>query len=453
MAGPDVVRPNRRSFLRLLAGTVAAAPVLGACSGGGGGALGGNRSGGEVTELIVPINSSPWLPAFKEISAQYQQETGIRITLREFPYDGLKTAMTNAIQGGSHPFDLYLLDEPWTGQFYVNNWVTPLTDIEPSFALDPQIADYANLPKWDASTRTASANGKIMGLPVNGNVNVFMYRKDLYDELGLSVPKTFDEVLANAAKARDSGRVQYGYVVRAQTTATGQSISYEFMPLLYSFGGDWYGPDWKPAINSPGAVAAMETFRRLTEFGPPQPQTVGQAEVIAAMQGGQALQCHVVAAAAAQLENPDKSNVAGKIGYAVMPAAGTGQPTPTSGVWTMAVPAGLPDERAKASQRFIAWVLGQQPQLTFAKAGGIPTRRDTYDAQDLPEQAKPYLSAIADSLPNIRNSVRYPFAAEMLPEAERILGAVAAGNTPVKAGLDDLAGKLQQIARNAGFGT
>jgi hypothetical protein len=31
-------------------------------------------------------------------------------------------------------------------------------------------------------------------------------------------------------------------------------------------------------------------------------------------------------------------------------------------------------------------------------------------------------AAIAESLPSIRNSVRYPFAAEMLPQAEQVLG-------------------------------
>ena len=35
-----------------------------------------------------------------------------------------------------------------------------------------------------------------MGVPVNGNVEVFYYRKDLYDQHGLKVPQTWDEVLA-----------------------------------------------------------------------------------------------------------------------------------------------------------------------------------------------------------------------------------------------------------------
>lgn len=443
---------DRRSFLTAAFGTAVSIPVLAACSGGSGGALGGSGGSGdgEVKELIMPINKSPWLPAFQELAAQYGKESGVKITLREFPYEGLKTAMTNAIQADAHPFDVYLLDEPWTGQFYENNWVTPLNDIDPSYAWDSGLIDYDHLPRWSAKDGVGNAEGKVMGLPVNGNVNVFVYRKDLYEELGLSVPKTFEDVVANAEKAK--GKAKYGYVVRAQATTTGQSITYDFMPLLYSYGGDWYDEDWKPAINNEGAVAAMEMFKKLTSFGPPQPQTVGQAAVIAAMQSGQALQCHTVAAAAPQIEDPEKSNVAGKVGFAPMPAGSTGTSTPTSGVWSLTVPSGLDEPRAKASYEFITWVMSKQSQLKFAEAGGIPTRTETYDAGSLPDDAGPYLDAITEGLPNIRRAVRFPFAADMLPHAEQKLSAIAAGETPVKAGLDDLADTLADVARKAGYG-
>jgi multiple sugar transport system substrate-binding protein len=192
-------------------------------------------------------------------------------------------------------------------------------------------------------------------------------------------------------------------------------------------------------------------FKRLLSLGPPQPQTVGQAEVIATMQGGQSIQCHTVAAAASQLEDPSLSRVAGRLGYAEVPAGSSGSPTPTSGVWSLAIPRDLPEERAEAVLGFIKWFTGQDGQLVFARNGGIPTRRDAYDATDLPAEAKRYLPAVEASLDDIRGSVRYPFSAEMLPVAERALASIAAGETPVTRGLDDLASRLAEIARDAGF--
>src|SRR5690606_24442707 len=79
-------RPGRRGFLKLALGAAVAAPTLAACGGGKSGALGGGGdSGGKVTELVVPINKSPWLPAFQKLAARYEEETGVTITLREFP--------------------------------------------------------------------------------------------------------------------------------------------------------------------------------------------------------------------------------------------------------------------------------------------------------------------------------------------------------------------------------
>jgi hypothetical protein len=130
---------DRRGFLRLLGAGVSIPVIAGltGCGGGGSGALGGGNKGGKVTELIVPTNRSPWLPAYREVAAQYEKESGVKVTLREFPYDGLRTQMANAIQNKSAAFDLFQLDEPWTGQFYDNNWVAPLADIDPAFKARP----------------------------------------------------------------------------------------------------------------------------------------------------------------------------------------------------------------------------------------------------------------------------------------------------------------------------
>lgn len=447
-AGPHSL--DRRAFMRMALGAGLSIPgvaSIAACGGDGGGALGGDAGG----NVVLAVADTPWLAAYQSTAREYEREHGGRIVFREFPYEGLRTAMINAIRGGNVPFSVFQLDEPWTGEFYDREWATPIDEIDPEFELDAGVITYDALPAWDAEGRRHAEDGTLMGVPINGNVNLFVYRTDLYEELGLEVPKTFEEAYENGVRAQRSGRVRHGYVARAQATDSGQSITYDFMPLLRTYGGDWYTDDWRPAIDSDGAIAAMEMFKRLLSLGPPQPQTIGQAEVIATMQGGQSIQCHTVAAAASQLEDPNLSRVAGRLGYAEVPAGSTGSPTPTSGVWSLAIPRNLPDERAEAVLGFIRWFIGRDGQLVFARNGGIPTRRDAYDAADLPAEAKRYLPAVQASLDDIRGSVRFPFSAEMLPVAERELASIAAGKKPVKRGLDDLANQLADIARKAGF--
>ncbi len=328
----------------------------------------------------------------------------------------------------------------------------PLDDIVPGLKLDPGILTYDGLPFWDKALRTSSPQGRIMGLPLNGNVDLLVYRKDLYGKLGLTPPKTWDEAIENGRKAQQAGVVKYGYVTRGQPTTGGASVTYEYMPVFYSYGGNWFadeGKNWTPTVNTEAAQAGTEIFRRLLELGPAKPQTVGQADVIALMEGGQGLQGHFVAAAAAQLEDPERSAMVGKFGYAVVPAGSTGHAAPTSGTWTMCVPAARPADNQKAAADYILWMLDRKQQESFVRAGGIPTRRDVSDAFD--GKTGPYLEALMASMPSVRRSPRYVFAAPMLDATEQILSQIGSGDMQAKGGLDRLQMQLTEVVKKAGF--
>lgn len=406
----------------------------------------------EVKELVVLTGTTPWLPAYQKAAAAYEAEKGVKITFRPFPYGGMRTQMTNAIQSKNAAFDVFQLDEPWTGQFYDNGWIKPIDEIIEGYVLDPNILTYDNLPLWNKQQRLGVAGGQVMGLPINGNVDLFVYRKDIYDKLGLQVPRTWDEAIENGKKAVEAGEVRYGYVTRGQPTTGGQSVSYEFMHVLYGFGADWFtvdGGSLAPAINTEAAKAAAMTFRRLLELGPSRPQTVGQADCIALMQSGQALQGHFVAAGMPQLEDESRSSVVGKCGYSVVPAGSLEQPVPASGVWSLCVPAGQVPERQRAAAEFIVWMLEKKQQEAFAGAGGIPTRKDI-DVSGA-GALRPIMEAARDSAPLARGSIRYVFAAQMLEAVEPVIGQIGSGEVEVAAALDGLQAKLAEIAKASGF--
>ncbi|UWU06751.1 extracellular solute-binding protein [Sinorhizobium medicae] len=406
----------------------------------------------QVKELIVLTGTTPWLPAYQKAAAAYEAEKGIKITFRAFPYGGMRTQMTNAIQSKNAAFDVFQLDEPWTGQFYDNGWVKPLEEIIEGYKLDPNILTYDSLPLWDKQQRRGKAGGKIMGLPINGNVDLFVYRKDIYEKLGLTVPKTWDEAIENGKKAVEAGEVRYGYVTRGQPTAGGQSVSFEFMHVLYGFGGDWFKADGAtlvPTINNDAAKTAAATFRRLLELGPSRSQTVGQADCIALMQSGQALQGHFVAAGMPQLEDETRSSVVGKCGYTIVLAGSLDHPVPASGVWSLYVPADQAPERQLAAAEFIMWMLDKKQQEAFAGAGGMPTRKDV-DVSGA-GALRPIMEAARDSAALTQGAIRYVFAAQMLEAVEPVIGQIGSGDLAVDEGLDELQAKLAEIAKASGF--
>lgn len=449
-----VNRFTRRTFTTV--GAAGAVAGLAACSGGAGGALGGGGGGGG-TSLVVPVNESPWLDAYKGLVEKFQEETGVSVELRVFPYDEMRTQVINDIQSGSLVYDVYQIDEPNLHEFFINEWVVPFTDIDPSFEQDPAINDYANFTRWDADSKVSSSDGTVMVQPLNGNVHLYVHRTDLFGEAGLSVPATWEEAVENGRALQEAGLATYGYVVRTQGATGGSAqITYDFLPLLYSFGGSWFvdeGTDWTPAVTSDQAIEAARMLRELALLGPEETSTIAQAQAIGAVQAGEAAQAHLVAAAAPQLESEANSNVVGKVGFDPLPAGPDGERGVASGVWALGVPAGLPEERSTAALQYIQWMMSKEAQVAFTELGGIPTRGDALEDADIDDTTRTYLEATQASLESVRPHVRYAFSAAMVTATEKHLAQIAAGSVTPEDGMAALQTDLLKVVQDAGFPT
>lgn len=78
--------------------------------------------------------------------------------------------------------------------------------IEQGFAADlteNEVIKGLNLPSGDLGN--ASSNGRVYGFPIDFKTWGVFYNKDIYEELGLSEPKTHTELLENCQKIADAG--------------------------------------------------------------------------------------------------------------------------------------------------------------------------------------------------------------------------------------------------------
>lgn len=394
-------------------------------------------SGPAVTEISVATAETPWLGGYQDIVALYEQETGVKVNLQVFPFDGLLTQQANAAQTGSNDFDVFQLNEQWVGQFYDNEWVQALTDVDPGFDWDPALLEFDGLGRWDASARSTSPTGIPYSLPINGNIHLFMYLKSAYEELGLPIPTTWEEVEATGIAAQQAGLTEYGFVPRGRTP------SYDFSALLFSYGGAWFvderAGNFQPAINSPEGRTALEQYKALADIGPEAPQTIAQAEAVSLMQSGEVLQSALVAAVATPLENPEASLVAGDVGYEVLPGR-----TPVSGAWTVAIPAGLPDDRTQAAYDFITWLTSQEAMQAWVEVGGVITRSDV-------QTDRPEILKIVESENLIRAGFRYPFTPQFLEATQPVIGEYLAGVISVDEALSQMEANLLEVVETAGF--
>ena len=437
MSHQSTMRSTRMSRRTLGIGGVLAASALAGCGNGnaGGGALGGGES------LTVITSQAPWNPAYEKAVEAFQEATGIQVDLRPFPNDDVKTQILNDIQSGNQTFDVIQINEPDVAQFNDSGWLMPFTDIDDSYELDSGSFDYANVPYWDQEAGTFADGGVLTVAPLMGNLQLLVYRLDVYEELGLDVPTTWEDVIENARTAQESEITRYGFVNRLQGTPGASSITYDFMPFFLSQGATWFadeGTDWTPTINSDAGIRAATLFHEIAQYGPADTRALGQAEAIAVMQAGDSAHLQVVAAAAADFQNEANSNGVGNVGYAPLPVDGEGNPAAATGLWTLGIPAGLDAERASTALQFIDWISSAEGMKTFAVNGGVPTHEDAYTDPELSDVQSEYLGAVLDSAPEARAQLRYIFGPAMLDVTETVLADIAAGSVSPEEGMTQL---------------
>ncbi|OOC58952.1 ABC transporter substrate-binding protein [Paenibacillus ihbetae] len=62
--------------------------------------------------------------------------------------------------------------------------------------------------------KDVSGMEEVIGIPYSTNANGVMYNKEIFSKLGLSVPRTWDELLATAKKAKDGGTIPFYFTYK-----------------------------------------------------------------------------------------------------------------------------------------------------------------------------------------------------------------------------------------------
>ncbi len=442
------VRTTRRSALKAIA-AIGAAPLgfhIGTARG----------QAARQAPFTIIINQSPWFNGFRAVVERYQRETGNPLTMDVVSFAESLEKQRNSVRSRQGQYDLLIMNGLFYQEFYHGGFVQPIHDIDPAFRLDPQMLPYANTIYWNEQTkRHDPQNGKLLSVPVNGNIPLLYYRADLYQEKNLRVPETFDQLLANA-KALNTPRL-YGMVQRG---ARGPAdVSYDWFPYFNGHGGNLFRDedqgDFTVTINSPEGKAALDFYIQLArEAGHPQTGGLAQGQVIQNIVTGRAAQAIIVIAAWAQMEDPQRSAVVGKINLARVPHAAGHRPAPTLGHWLGGIPKNVPRDRQVAALAFLNWFQQRASQVAYLEGGAPPVRQDVLsDAQLGSQPRNRWMRAMADSSEFVRRMWTIPEGAQIVSVLELRLNQAITGEMQTAAALNTMADEIHTIVRTAGYRT
>ena len=200
-----------------------------------------------------------------------------------------------------------------------------------------------------APNQLIDINGSVMAIAMMVNAQHLMYRSDIFEDLGLEVPTTYDEVLTVAQAIQDAGVVDYPL---GGTFAAGFNLGEEFINMYLGFGGEFFNDDNTPAINNEQGVATLEMLKALSEYMNPEYLAADSTVVQQQFQQGEIAMANLWASRAGAMDNPDESQVVGMIEFAAAPAAVEGGPPATTLWWDgFTIAQNVSDEAAEAAFR------------------------------------------------------------------------------------------------------
>ena len=219
----------------------------------------GGSSGGPVTlNLLGPLDPGGTnTKAAKECSDQ----SGGKYVIKQSPVansaDASRELIVRRLAAGDKNIDIINMDTIWTPEFAEAGWLRELKGAEQEDALD----DVLDGPKASVQWKD-----KTYAIPLNTNVQLLWYRKDLVPE----PPETWDEMIEMAKKLPagegnilEQGQKYEGYVVW-------------FNNLVASAGGRSSTPRARPTLDD-AAVKAAQIIKDVAHVRPLRPVAVDRA--------------------------------------------------------------------------------------------------------------------------------------------------------------------------------
>ncbi|SOD63990.1 carbohydrate ABC transporter substrate-binding protein, CUT1 family [Streptomyces zhaozhouensis] len=382
--------PGKRRKRRVLLASAAAGALLTSCAGAGGPGSGGKNS---INVLMV---NNPQMITLQELTAEhFTAETGIDVHFTVLPENEVRDKIGQDFANQSGQYDVATISNYETPIYARNNWLEPL---------DPYLAEDTDYAADDIlepiQTSLTGDDGQVYAQPYYGESSFLMYRTDVFEEHGLTMPErpTWSEV-AELAAAVDGAEADMKGICLRGLPGWGEVIA-PLTTVVNTHGGTWFDADWEPRLNAPEFVEATEFYVDLVrEHGESGAAQSGYAECLNNMVQGNTAMWYDATAGAGSLE-ADNSPVRGDIGYVAAPV----EETESSGwLYTWAWGIQQASDKPDKAWEFISWassaefeeLVGETLGWENAPAG---KRASTFENPEYQEAASAFYEVTRDAI-------------------------------------------------------
>jgi multiple sugar transport system substrate-binding protein len=234
----------------------------------------------EGTTLRLLLNQHPYQQALVGELDEFTELTGIEVTYDVFPEQNYFDKVTIDLSAGeSSTYDVFMTGAYMIWQYAPAGWMEPLegyindpTKTNPDYDFEDIFADLRDSEKWNLQPgRENLGQGSQYALPWGFESNALMYRADLFEKHGLSVPTTLDELVDTAKRLKELEPDIAGIVVRGSLNWA--TIHPGYMTMYSSYGCQDYDENMIPQMNSDCAVEVTTKWADMVRSAGPEAWT------------------------------------------------------------------------------------------------------------------------------------------------------------------------------------
>ena len=383
-----------------------------------------------------------WQPceALGELSAKYE---GANVTVNCVPFgEWYNTTFTDfAAQGGA---DLVIMDSQWIGEAVVGGHVMDLTDF---MAANIDTADYVPAA-LSAYGEYPPGSKKYSGVAIEGDTQMLVYRKDLFEKAGFEPPQSWSELLTQAQSFKDGDLIENGYATFwCGDVACYDQIATVWNQMAWSFGGELWDPNTYQIdgiLNSPENLSALEFAKELFKTGPEGAANFDFDKTVGAVCSGSTAMVSIWFGFGAAFLDPTGCAESANLAFAVLP----GEKEHYISLGGMGLSVSSYTKHPDAALDYLKWVESEDIQLEWAKLGGFSARKSVL-ASDTFKNATPYNPTFAESYLLVRDFWNVPEYAALLEPQMKYLNLAVSGQMDPQEALDEIAIQQQEILDEA----
>lgn len=324
--------------------------------------------------ITVSLTKNPRADNLQAHEKEFEALTGIKVLSEQMPEQQQRPKMVMELASGNPSFDVTHFSLHVSKRVVgVGGWLVDLRSYIANPALTAPDYDWADMSPG-ALRAVTQPDGRVDSLPLETDIWLIYYNRQLFAQKGLPVPKTFNEMLATARKLNDTANGVYGFVARGVKNAN--------VPVWTNFllgeNQETVTPDGKTLLtDTPEAIWAGQMYKDiLRDCAPPGVVGFNWNECQTSFMQGKIGMWMDGVGFTPPLLDPKVSKIVDHVGFAVMPAGPKGH---FCSVFTDGLGIPVRSKVKEAAYLYCQWATSKQMLLNLVNmGGGASPRLSTY---------------------------------------------------------------------------